>query len=360
MNSNVPPLWLYMPLWGASFDSDDVGLVGGNVLASIPYPDEWEAIQQGEVVKERQRLEGCPSSFETPPCITVIEGRFADETIDVAVVRVGKNMLSQAQIAVLAMRLYKPGWFLTPDQAEICFAINGQGWSLRRRPGPYRQAFLIGLDNMPFPGYELKIADLTTSRNEPGAITLLWQQLTEMQSHVGNASLEIALESFNRSYGFQLRPSQRLAHLFIALDAMLGGFNEDKPGGIKLTGSSSKFSQRFKAALLADGKEFIKANQEVGWLNDHKSGGGRWLRNSIAHGEDVDSCGAAEEAQLRLQEIIRALLRQYIRFLLRWKTDRLNISQRFSLPEACSPVGAYNAILAACASEVEGAFDLLS
>jgi hypothetical protein len=360
MNGNVPPLWLYLPLWGVSFDSDDVGGVGGNVLASIPYPDEWEAIQQKEVVRERQRLAGYPFSFEAPPCITVMEKCLADETIDATVIRVGEKMLSQAQTAVLAMRLYKSGWFLTPDQAEICFAINGRGWSLRRRPGPYRQAFLIGLDNMPFLGYELKIADLTTSKNEPGAITLLWQQLAEMQSHAGNASLEIALENFNRSYGFQLRPSQRLAHLFMALDAMLGGFNEDKPGGVKITGSNSKFSQRFKAALLADGQEFIKANQESGWLNNHKLGGGRWLRNCIAHGENIDSDGLDDEVQLRLQEIVRILLRQYIRFLLRWNIDKSSISQQFSLPKTCSPVGAYNAILAACASEVEAAFDLLS
>jgi hypothetical protein len=360
MNAKVPPLWLYLPLWGANFDSENVGLVGGQVLASIPYSDEWDEIQQNEVVQEQRRLANYTSLSEPPLCITVVEERFSSETVDEAVERIGSKMLSQAQTAVLVMRLYKSGWFLTPDQAEICFAINEQGWNLQRRPGPYRQAFLTGLDNIPFPGYDLKIAELTTSNSEPGAISLLWNQLIEVRSNADNASVEIALENLNRSYGFQLKPSQRLAHLFMALDAMLGGFNEDEPGGLKLSGSSSKFSQRFKAALLADGQEFIEANQQVGWLNNNKPGGGRWLRNCIAHGDDINTDSLADAAQLRLQDIIRVLLRQYIRFLIRWNSDMLDISQHFKLPETCSPVGAYNAILAACASEIESAFDLLS
>jgi hypothetical protein len=336
------------------------GLVGGQVVACIPYSDEWNVIQQNEVVQERRRLSNYTSLSKPPLCLNVIEERFSSETINEAMVRKGPKMLSQAQTAVLVMRLYKSGWFLAPDQAEICFAINEGVWHLHRRPGPYRQAFLTGLDNIPFPGYDLKIAELTTSNNEPGAISLLWYQLIEMRSNADNASVEIALENFNRSYGFQLKPSQRLAHLFMALDAMLGGFNEDEPGGLKLSGSSSTFSQRFKAALLADGQEFIEVNQQVGWLNNNKPSGGRWLRNCIAHGDDINTDSLADAAQLRLQDIIRVLLRQYIRFLIRWNSDRFGISQRFKLPETCSPVGAYNAILTACASEIEGAFDLLS
>ena len=359
MNGQPAPLWLYLPLWGVDFNSDDAGLVGGNVLASIPFPEEWHSIQQTEVARERRVLAG--SLLPAPPaCLTVVEQRVADESMGDAVQRVGPHMLTQARTAVLALRLHKPGWFLDPELAEICYAINEQGWDLLRRPGPYRQAFLAGCPYTPFPGYSLTMEELTLPGSEPGPVSVIWNQLVTMRAGADNASIEIALENFNRSYGFQLKPSQRLAHLFIALDALFGGFQETKPGGIELRGSSGKFSQRIKAALSMAGHTFMETNQQAGWLNGHQPGGGRWLRNRIAHGDDVDSTKEAEAAQLRLQDIVRVVLRQYIHFLLHWNQDRAGMLHRFNLPETCSPVGAFNAALAAPASPADaGAHDVL-
>lgn len=360
MTATIAPLSLYLPLWGAHFDDDDAGLVGGQVLSCIPDAEEWDEIQQREVANERRRIAGLPSQSPPPVCLVVFNQRHADEGLDQAVMRLGRQMLSQVHTSVLALRLFKQGWFLTPDQAEVCFAIKEHVWDLQRTPGPYRQAFLAGDAQMPFPGYELKISELTTSTKQKGAVTVLWEQLNTVRSHASNGSLDIALENFNRSYGFQLKPSQRLAALFIALDAMLGGFHETEPGGVKLSGREGKFTQRFKAAMLAAGEDFIAANQQLGWLNEAgKPGGGRWLRNRIAHGDDVDFTGISGGSQLRLQAIIRTLLRQYISFLAHWHNRRDELCERLALPENCSPVGAYNAALAAYAAEDAGVAALL-
>jgi hypothetical protein len=59
-------------------------------------------------------------------------------------------------------------------------------------------------------------------------------------------------------------------------------------------------------------------------------------------------------AQLRPQDIVRVVLRPHIRSLLHWHQARAGMVHRFNLPETCSPVGAYNAALAASASPADG------
>lgn len=76
MNGAPPLLTLYAPLLGASFDSENRGLIAGNVFANILYQEEWKAVQKTDVMLEQ--FDGSPPP---PVCLTVFERRSADEDL---------------------------------------------------------------------------------------------------------------------------------------------------------------------------------------------------------------------------------------------------------------------------------------
>jgi hypothetical protein len=221
--SEIVTFALYAPLRGASFDSDGAALLGGQVLVNIPFEDEWRDVQQHDVMLERLAgdlmLERAGRKPPPPVCLTVMRSLAPGEKFSDAMAHSGDDMLRQVRDSVAVLRLYKPGWFLDPNLSETCFASGG---FFVRRPGPYRQEFQGSLGMTPYP---VAIADLTVDRNQPGPVTQLWDQLMEWRERSGNASVEIALENFNLSYGFQLSPADRLANLFMAQDAILGGMS---------------------------------------------------------------------------------------------------------------------------------------
>lgn len=343
MTSRPAPLWLYAPLWGVRFDSDAVGLVGGAVLASVPYPDEWRSVQKSAIADERRRVDGGRSELESIPfCLTASAERDEDEPIHEGVQRIGGELLAQLRRSVLALRLAQPGWFLDPEFAEIVFAIDDAGWRLLRRPGPYRQAFLAPGTKFPLPGYELAIADLTSSRDEPGPVQRWWEALDRACVTAGCAPLEIALDNFSRSFGLVSPSGDRLAHLFIALEALLGGFDGRAPGGVTLGGSSGKLYGRLKNALVTSGLEPIAAGREAAWLCGADPGEGRWLRNRVAHGEVVTDGMATIAVQLRAQDAVRRLLRSCVQFFDDWHKDGAALAASLGLAPGTTPIGAFN------------------
>ena len=104
-----------------------------------------------------------------------------------------------------------------------------------RAPGPYRQVFVSDATHIPMARFELKLDDLNQRLDSPGPIAATWELLQDYRRSGGNTSVEIAIESFNRSYGFQLRPPSRAANLFTALDAMLGGMSAWKIGRVPVS-----------------------------------------------------------------------------------------------------------------------------
>lgn len=346
MSKVIAPLSLYLPLWGAEFDnggdSDGVGGLGGQVFASVPSSEEWRNLQQTDVMLARMRA--AKSIPAPPPCLVVFARRNEDESIDAAIERSGSEMLREARDAVLVLRLFKPGWFLDPEFAEVCFAVAERGWQLRRKPGPYRQVFLTGVEELPLAPYRLCLADLTTPPDEAGPIFEIRELLMAFRARSGNASVEIALDNFNRSYGFQLTPVDRLANLFVALDAMLGGMSAKRLGNVRLRRNS--YRNRVQAALSLSPQAGIDAAGEAAWLN--AMNGGRGLRNAIAHGDHQALGGAAAtEAQARVQHIVRWLLRLYMRFALRWAEEEAEISARHGLPARTPLAIAFNTLLEA-------------
>jgi hypothetical protein len=361
-------LCLYFPLWGAAFDSDGVGLVGGPlreatsdsggngilgvaVLAYILEEEEWSMVQQIDVRHARD--------LDPPPvCLVAVAWMGTNEHMDQAIHRVGGSMLRSARNAVSALRLYKPGWFLEPELAERTFTVTDVIMRTRRLPGPYRQVFLDDRSPLPSAGYSLRIAELGPRPDEPGPITRVWELLEAYHQTGGNSSAEIALENFNRSFGYQLSSVQRAANLFTALDAMFGGMSARRIGRVPLRRNS--FGRRVRAALGAlDAARYggLDPDAAAAWLDSKE--GGRSIRNAIAHGQPRSVEAAAEAAQEQLEGIVRLLLRQYLEFAVRWKLDGDALAERFRLPVRSPLPVAYNKVIDTHVSGRDDARDVL-
>jgi hypothetical protein len=338
MSNNAACLWLYAPLWGVAFDSDGVGLLGGATFASVPHEEEWRTIQRTAVADERTRLAMTSTGGPTIPlCLTVVT-QLSDgqDPID-AVNQHRPAMLAQLRRAVLTLRLHQAGWFLDPELAEVAFAVVDGHWRITRQPGPYRQTFLVPDADMPFPAYALKVADLSHSEEETGALTSLWNRLTRCEQAQGSAPVQIALDSFSRSYSFQVDTADRVAWLFMALESVVGGLSGKAPGEVELRGPGARAYRRIKAALVMHGMDIKEAGRQAAWVCGNEPGEGRWLRNRVAHGDPVDAKHAP--LQSPLQEIVRAVL-----------CCAVNYFGESSATSACNPdmapIGAFNLMLA--------------
>jgi hypothetical protein len=295
-------LTLYQPLWGASFDDEGAGFLGGGTMASIPFDEEWYMLQKSSLARQ-----GAPPQL----CLTTLRSIPEDQPIEEAIADHGDALLREGACAVLALRLYKDGWFLSPELAERSFVIARERWRIERLPGVFRQTFHSVDLHQPLPGYILSIHDLCTSVGEPTPLNVLMERLLRMNRRE-DPVLALAADSFNRSYGLISTHDERLAHLFIALEAMLGAFDEKGPMNLDLKGPGALIPGRIRASRLAAGDPAQLAFQMASWIGKQ----GRHLRNAVAHGEplllpekDLDS------AVLKLQHLIRHLLCQYLAYL---------------------------------------------
>lgn len=362
MTASQQIVYGYFPLWGASFDSEDSGIVGGQVIAMIPYLEEWRFIQKSDVWKERMNHErvinpelGDQAWGPSPPlCLVVVEQLDSKEDFARAASRLMLSMRTAAQDAILALRLYKPGWCIDPDLTEWALVKDS---SIIRSPGPYRQAFMMGVPSGTPQGYELGIDELTGVDHVKGPVTTFYDQITTYRLHA-NSAADIAIENFTRSFGYQLAGVHRAAFLFTAIDAMLGGMSAWRIGGMKL---KRRFRQRVTAALqAASGEPWIgvdaTAEERAIWLDTT----GRAIRNAIAHGDARKVAHEAENYWTLLQTLVRILLRGFISFSIQWNDKRATLTQRFNLDASATLVQGYNRTLERGVDGDEAALDLLS
>lgn len=356
------PVWLlYLPLFGLEFDSEGVGAISHEVALYVPDVDEWRTVQKTDVFMAQWRNESVPSAGgpRPPCCIVVSAGLPADKRLDEVIREDGERLQRLGRQSVTALRLYRAGWFLSPDLAFATFYAPTLPLNIIRAPGPYRQAFVGGCAELPMPGYRLSIKDLNTAPAASGSLSAVWNQLEACRSAGRNSSVEIAIESFDRSYGYQLRPASRAAELFTALDAMIGGMSARQIGTVRV--NPRGFTERIAAALkhAADPAIRARAVDEARWLNALEVDGGlggRGLRNAIAHshGQAVEVQAAAQYSRLRA--IVCELLLQYVALATRWMQDRAAISERLRIATESPLTGAY---LRALDAEVSGTAEIL-
>jgi hypothetical protein len=342
--TSAPTLSLYFPLWGATFDSDEVGAIGPGVVAYVPYPDEWRSIQKTDVWMAQWRSDAGRVEGPTPPCCIVVFATLTEgESMEAAVARAGARLRRSARTAVTALRLYRSGWFLQPEQAFSVYYAPSLSPSVLRAPGPYRQIFVSGRVHLPVTPYALRLADLTRQLDRPGPIAAAWELLQAYQRTGGNTSVEIALEGLHLSYGFQLRPASRAGNLFTALDAMVGGMSAWKVGGVPV--KPRGYARRIEAALrTARSPAFHDDPLEAArWL--HHDRGGRGLRNALAHGTGTAVEAAVADAIDRLQDIVRSLLWQYLRLSAVWARRDHAVAARIGISRDAPLAAAYVTVL---------------
>jgi hypothetical protein len=334
MSTNEPRLFTgYFPLWGATFDSDSVGIVGGRTVAYVPDPSEWNLVQKSDVWFERWLNSGDPTGPKPPLCLVTILDVGDDEEVVEATEQRRPVAQAEARTAVLTLRLWKAGWFLDPALAEEIFRCELLN---QRLVGPYRQAMLGGdLGGTPAP-YELSITELSASHDEVTPVARLRERLDHYRLSCAHASADIVIDNFNRSYGYQIAPTARAAFLFTALDAMLGGFSARRVEGVRLR-------SRFRARVTGAVRRMTDYESEAAWLDEE----GRAIRNAIAHGHPASVSERAGAAYERLQAIVRAVLRQYIDFSVAWSVDADPMRERLELQPDASPMASYNALLEA-------------
>ncbi len=362
MTPSQQTVYGYFPLWGASFDSEDSGLVGGQDIAMIPYLEEWRFIQKSDVWKERMKHERVVNpefsdqAWGPPPplCLVVVEQLDSKEDFARAASRLMLTMRTAAQDALLALRLHKPGWCIDPDLTEWALVKES---SIIRSPGPYRQAFMMGVPEGTPQGYVLGINELTGAGHVKGPVSTLYDQIVIYRLHA-NSAADIAIENFTRSFGYQLAGVHRVAFLFTVIDAMLGGMSARRIGDLKL---KRRFRQPVTAALQAPSDEpwigvDATAEELAMWLDT----AGRSIRNAIAHGEARKVAQEAENNWMLLQAIVRIVLRQFIRFSIKWNDEKTTLSKRLNLDASAALVQAYNRALERGADGDEAVLDLLS
>ena len=121
--------------------------------------------------------------------------------------------------------------------------------------------------------------------------------------------------------------------------------------------NSRGFARRTETALRCAKDHAFPADPhaETRWLNTN----GRALRNSIAHGNGLSAESDAAAAQERLQEIVRCVLRQYLRFAAAWLTNREEIANRLTITADSLLAAAYVTALEVQAKQPGTVLDLL-
>jgi hypothetical protein len=323
----------YFPLWGASFDSEEVGLIGSRVMAYVPNEDEWRQVSKTDVWIEHLRI-----GVTAPPlCVVVAEPVEENEDAEAAMVRLESQMTGDAETGILALRLLQAGWFLDPALAEQTFTL---GPINQRRVGPYRQAFLNGVPSGSPRGYSLSIQSLITKPGQTAPANRMWQLIRQYRDAQPNSSAAIAIDNFQRSYAYQMPGAPRVAFLFTAIETMLGGMAAPRFGEVEI---NSAFPDRLAAALRAHPllEGTMQSREDAGWM----SSSGREIRNAIAHGNVAAVQQEATENYERIQAIVRLILQQYIEFSVKWATDSTGIAARLGISKESSTAGAYNRVL---------------
>ncbi len=361
--TQAPPniLYGYFPLWGATLDGPDVGLIGGAVSVMIPYKDEWRLLQRSEAWKERftHALESFAEEDvqvvgpESPPCLVMVLPLVSDESFSEGVDRLREQMLEEARDAVLALRLFKPGWFIDPEMSECAFV---QKPNIVRLSGPYRQAFMEAVPEELPSRFALRMEELSPQKGLPSQIASLWNLIEQYKHIAHHTTADIAIENFNQSYGFQLKGVQRCALLFTVLDTILGGFNVKRIGRLKL---NSEFRERVFAALEAVQGDWLGTDSTPVELTQWLNTAGRRIHQAISSGEMASVAVEADGSWEYVQLIVRVLLRQYIEFSVRWFKNPEMVQKRLGLSGEIPPVIGYNLALELKARQKVSLDDLL-
>lgn len=302
----------YFPLFG--LERAGKSLLIGDVLLYLPDLETWRLVEKTDVVDKHVIREGRP----IPWCLLL--GRFVDGERREATFRHWPDVDADASDVILALRLHRGGTFIDPLYVG---AYARMGMFNERMPGPYRQSF-----------YELDVEDSYVfsddDRESVAALAALVGKYRRARSHTAG---EIALDNFRHSFAPHLQPQARLAMMFIALEALLGGLSDrERVGGISMAA---------RAAVAASGTG--EPDRSVQRLLE---GRGRRWRNAVAHGS-VQRFGDVVEMQRALSGIVRAALPRLLWFSVSAGDMSEEVRRQSGLDHDAPPAAGFNQLLAA-------------
>lgn len=300
----------YLPLYGMKLDSNLVGFLGsGEVGISKPYPDEWRHINRSDVWMEMvgNNVSLFHSEEDIPPCLTLRFSCGADEPPEHFFGRNYNEFRRQVEIPLLSLRLYKAGFFFSPQLAQqILSSTNAM---VSREPGPYRQFFMDYHTDFFGDGYKLSIKELIQNSGDNPPLNQIYLLLLDTVDQEPGFLDSIPVRNFILSHSLFTRATHRCAALFTCLEGLLAT-NEFLDGNHGK--SRIHYAERLRRMLEIAGVKDAVARSR--WFDDHK-GGARFLRNNIAHGNQRAIMELAERTVGELQEMVRIILKEYIIYL---------------------------------------------
>ena len=294
----------YYPLWGASFDSEEGGLVGPRVVASYPFEEEWFRLMDFNTRSSAIMVDGAwvfdPKSL-IPLCLTTLFD-LPDDSSKQKAPPDRPRFDKRIDHAITAMRLHKPGWFLTPYSAQVSITAGGVVYTY---PGLYRSMVPRLVDEKPFVPYELSLGDLHRRHTQsPPPLYEIYSALERLDDAPQKTGLRFALHLFNSSFAFGLSKTHRCGLLFTTLEIVVGRMSNRRDDGKSLRTS---FQKRLHRALELSGVS--SPGEKAAWTNSRD--GGRGIRNAIAHGRLLEDT-TLDQALTQLMVVVRWALRAAI------------------------------------------------
>jgi hypothetical protein len=275
----------YFPLRGMRAEEEPVAIA--DVMLLEPTFEDWRSIEKTDVADQMlgaamgERL-GVPVAGARPPLCLVTHVDWPSTRDNVHPMALVADVEPAVIDVLFGLRLLKDDAFLDFEYAGRYVTAPSEGFTLSSRlPGPYRQTDVDIPDD---DRYSLRRDEL----QDVEELALLCRAYREATVDSAGA---IALENFRHAHAIHVSDVDRLAFLFVALEALFGGYNEREPFG------------RVPLAARAAADDETRA---------YLAGEGRRLRNAVAHGNPPARELAVSVS--RLLGVIRAGLVDYMWF----------------------------------------------
>lgn len=238
----------------------------------------------------------------------------------------GREIIRSAVLElVTALRLHKSGPLIDPRFSQQYLRVG----SLNVRiPGPYGARLLEYPQN---PRYLLNTADLAD-------LAVLHRNVVAV-AQIADPGIALALRAFGFSYGYGLTVPQRLAYLFVALEAVFGEYRKQNRPTPRVTLGA--------VAAMVSREDDTAALQA--FLDDAQAA--RRMRNAVAHGDISGTPTASDPVVPRLEDIVRDGLRALIAFAAEYATLQPHIEAIETGMGALPPKAAFQKLLSHAAKD---------
>jgi hypothetical protein len=272
----------YFPLRGLRAEEEPVLIAG--VMLLEPTFEDWRLIEKTDVADQllaaamAERL-GVAVAGERPPFCLATHVDWPDDRAGIHPLAYLDEVEPAVTDVLVALRLLKDDTFLDFEYAGRY--VTAPGGLSTRAPGPYRQT------RVEIEGEEL----YTLRRDEVSQVEELALLCRAYREQGVDNAAALAVENLRHAHAIHVGDVDRLVFLYVALEALYGGYNE---------------RERFGRVPLSE-----RAAQDEA-VRQYLAGDGRRLRNAVAHGNPP--ARPLHDDVVRLLGVVRSGLVEYMRF----------------------------------------------